>query len=386
MLKIPQNIEKIINTLIKNGYEAYVVGGAVRDSLRGNSPDDFDITTSCPAETVIELFEKTIPTGLKHGTVTVIENSIPTEVTTFRIDGQYNNHRSPESVEFTRSLEEDLKRRDFTINAMAFNKINGIIDIFGGKEDLKNQIIKTVGNPEERFKEDALRILRGIRFAATLNFEIQEKTYKAMINNSHLLNSVSGERIYTELTKALSGENLLILEDFINKGGLSFLKITKAHDFKKISNLSNNLNLRILAFLLLSNASFEDLSKTLKFNNKLKNNLESLIFINENLKTENKKEIKEILNHTSPEIFSEYIFFIKYFHLRDTKNLELIFNEIINNKEPYKISMLNISGNDLLDLGFNGEEIGEKLNYLLEICITEPKYNSKEKLLEIIKN
>ena len=162
MLKIPHFIKEIISVLNSNGYEAYVVGGAVRDHLLSKTPTDYDITTSCPPEKITELFENTVPTGIKHGTVTVIIDHIPTEVTTFRIDGNYSDNRSPDSVTFTGNIKDDLSRRDFTVNALAYCEEKGVTDLFGGVVDLKNKLIKTVGVPEKRFNEDALRIMRAI--------------------------------------------------------------------------------------------------------------------------------------------------------------------------------------------------------------------------------
>ncbi len=202
-IDMPENARYIIDTLIENGYEAYIVGGCVRDCVLGKVPSDWDITTSATPEETKSLFKRTIDTGIEHGTVTVMLDKEGYEVTTYRIDGKYEDHRRPTDVEFTKSLEEDLKRRDFTINAMAYNDIEGVIDIFGGIADLDNHIIKCVGNAQERFDEDALRILRAIRFAAQLNFTIEENTKKAITEKSIYLKDISAERIQVELTKLL---------------------------------------------------------------------------------------------------------------------------------------------------------------------------------------
>ena len=203
ILEIPKNAETILHILEKAGYEAYVVGGCVRDSILGRSPDDWDITTSAKPEQVKALFHRTVDTGLQHGTVTVLMEKEGYEVTTYRVDGEYEDGRHPKEVTFTASLEEDLKRRDFTINAMAYNPSSGLVDLFGGLEDIERKIIRCVGNPLERFTEDALRIMRAVRFSAQLGFTIEEETRKALKVLAPNLKHVSAERIQVELVKLL---------------------------------------------------------------------------------------------------------------------------------------------------------------------------------------
>ena len=202
-IRIPAPAEEIINKLNEHGYEAYVVGGCVRDMLLGREPGDWDITTSALPEQVKEVFRRTVDTGIQHGTVTVMMGKEGYEVTTYRIDGEYSDGRHPNSVEFTPDLVEDLKRRDFTINAMAYNSHTGFVDKFGGVEDLQKGIIRCVGEPMDRFTEDALRILRAIRFSAQLGFSIEERTYEAIKVIAPNMVHVSKERIQVELTKLL---------------------------------------------------------------------------------------------------------------------------------------------------------------------------------------
>lgn len=204
--KLPRKITTALNQLNKAGYEAYIVGGCVRDMLMHKTPHDFDITTSALPEQTCEVFNgyEIIPTGIKHGTVTVLYEGEPLEITTFRTDGEYSDNRHPDSVTFTASLEKDLARRDFTMNAIAYNPSTGIIDPFNGREDIRSKIIRCVGNPDERFREDALRIMRAMRFSASLDFEIETETSRAMQNNRKLLNNIAVERIYAELIKTLS--------------------------------------------------------------------------------------------------------------------------------------------------------------------------------------
>ena len=204
-ITIPNAAELIISRLEEHGFEAYVVGGCVRDSIMGIPPHDWDICTSALPEQIIEVFSdlKVIPTGLKHGTVTVVLYGDEYEITTYRIDGEYSDNRHPEAVEFVKDLKLDLMRRDFTINALAYNHKSGIIDYFNGVEDIHNKVIRCVGNPNDRFSEDALRIMRAIRFATRFGFEIEQETRKSLFTHQSLLRNISAERINSELTKTL---------------------------------------------------------------------------------------------------------------------------------------------------------------------------------------
>ena len=206
-IQVPEKVNRSINTLLTHGYEAYAVGGCVRDSLLGREADDWDITTSASPYEVKELFRRTIDTGIQHGTVTVMLDKEGFEVTTYRIDGEYEDGRHPKEVLFTKNLEEDLKRRDFTINAMAYNEQAGLVDIFGGVKDLKDKIIRCVGVAGDRFDEDALRIMRAFRFSAQLGFAIEENTRTAAAERAENLKKISAERIRTELTKLLLSKN-----------------------------------------------------------------------------------------------------------------------------------------------------------------------------------
>lgn len=213
-IHIPPFAAAVIGKLCADGYEAYAVGGCVRDTMLGRIPDDWDVTTSALPETTLSLFScadgfKAVPTGIAHGTVTVISGGEPVEVTTFRVDGKYSDHRRPDSVGFTGRLEEDLARRDFTINAMAYSPERGLIDPYGGERDLGDRIIRCVGEPERRFDEDALRILRALRFASTLGFEIDEQTAEAAVRLRALILDISRERVSAELEKLLSGVDVV---------------------------------------------------------------------------------------------------------------------------------------------------------------------------------
>lgn len=216
-MNMPKNVDTAINLLQSAGFEAYAVGGCVRDSLLGKTPNDWDITTSAKPEDMKSVFVnfRCIDTGIKHGTVTVVIDGEPLEITTFRLDGEYGDNRHPKSVTFTSDLGADLGRRDFTVNAMAYSKMTGTVDLFGGQNDLKNKIIRCVGDPDRRFNEDALRILRALRFASALDFEIEEKTAQSLLKNCALLGNISEERIAKELLKLVCGKGAKrILTDF----------------------------------------------------------------------------------------------------------------------------------------------------------------------------
>lgn len=216
-MDMPKNVDTAINLLQSAGFEAYAVGGCVRDSLLGKTPNDWDITTSAKPEDMKSVFVnfRCIDTGIKHGTVTVVIDGEPLEITTFRLDGEYEDNRHPKSVTFTSNLGADLGRRDFTVNAMAYSKMTGTVDLFGGQNDLKNGIIRCVGDPDRRFNEDALRILRALRFASALDFEIEEKTAQSLLKNRALLGNISEERIAKELLKLVCGKGAKrILTDF----------------------------------------------------------------------------------------------------------------------------------------------------------------------------
>ena len=206
-IELPEKVKQIINTIQAAGFEAYAVGGCVRDSLLGRVPDDWDITTSAKPQQIKELFPRTIDTGIQHGTVTVMLQKEGFEVTTYRIDGKYEGSRHPKEVTFTANLTEDLKRRDFTINAMAYNETEGLIDIFDGKGDIERKLIRCVGEAKERFKEDALRMMRAVRFSAQLGYDIEKNTKDAIKELAPTLKNISAERIQTELIKLVISPN-----------------------------------------------------------------------------------------------------------------------------------------------------------------------------------
>ena len=380
MLFLPPDTEYIIETLQKNGYEAYAVGGCVRDMLNGDTPHDFDITTSAEPETVISLFEKTVPTGIKHGTVTVIINGIPNEVTTYRADGEYRDHRRPDSVVFVKSLREDLARRDFTVNAMAYNKKDGLIDCFCGKEDIKNRLLRAVGEPERRFCEDALRILRLFRFSSVLEFDIEENTLKAALEYAPTLKRVSAERIFAELLKTVCGKNPAALKPLTDMGGLSFLGIKSRPDYDKIPLLKSP-EIKLFTFLYSGGVDAAEALELLRAPNKTQKAAKDMLTLLNMPKPETKPEIKEMLYLTSPSAV-ESCFGYKQAYGEDCKAAAVLLYEIIKNKEPYKIRDLKITGTDLIKHGITGEDIGKTLEKLRRAVILDPALNTRKRLEE----
>lgn len=380
MLFIPQEIQFIIDTLNKNGFEAYLVGGCVRDMLMGIPPHDYDITTSAPPETILTLFEKTVPTGIKHGTVTVIIGGIAAEVTTYRADGEYSDHRRPESVTFVKSLREDLARRDFTVNAIAYNKKEGIKDFFGGTEDINNKILRAVGVPEKRFCEDALRILRLFRFASVLEFTPEEETLKAAIKCAPLLENISAERISAELRKAVNGRNPAALKPLTDTKGLKFIGI-KNPDYSKILPLQS-AGLALFGFLY---SSTDDLMSALNFlkpSNKEKKLYENILTLLSLPFPQSKEDIKEMLFKTDPDAVEKYLYFENSYFVRDTKNALSMLRGILENGEPYRIADLKIGGRNLINMRISGEKIGETLEYLRKLVVSNPEQNKKSVLLQ----
>ncbi len=371
MFKIPTFALSCLEKLIENGHKAYLVGGCVRDMLMGKTPTDFDITTSALPEDIINIFDKTVPTGIKHGTVTVIIENQSIEVTTFRIESGYADSRHPDSVDFVSSLSEDLKRRDFTVNAMAYNQNEGLIDLYGGKEDLENNILRTVGNAKTRFFEDALRILRLFRFASTLGFSIEENTLKSAIECSPLLENVSRERVFTELKKAVTGNNFKTFESLIKSGGLKFLNITEIPDFEKIKNHKNNINVCLYTFFS------KDTLNLLKPSNKEKEFFEKFDILSSLPNPKNTADIKEMLNICDSDILKAYFEYKEF----DSSFID----SVIKSGDPYKISHLKIDGKTLLSLGYKGEKIGEILELLRKTVIKSPEKNTVEALLKEIR-
>ena len=385
---IPDNAQKIIETLTTNGHEAYIVGGCVRDALLGRVAYDYDITTSAFPEEIKELFERTVDTGISHGTVTVISDGIPYEVTTFRIDGEYHDSRHPVSVSFTKNVEYDLARRDFTVNAMCYNHESGIIDVFGGIEDLEKRIIRAVGDPELRFSEDALRVFRAIRFAATLGFKIEENTKKAIHKYKEKLKSISAERINTEWQKLLSGEYAYeVIEEYkdVISAYISELKDLNMPDRVKFNKLTPKE--RQIALFAKSGGAKSMASglERLKSDNKTK---EFSLSVIENLTlcdSMSDAELKMYLQGISDEgALSAAL--ICYALGLCSEDIYSKLSLLIESNTPRRISDLAIGGRQLLEAGYVGEEIGRMLNRLLVMVAKGEIENDKQALSDFVRN
>lgn len=413
-IKLPDDVLEIFSVIKDYGADAYIVGGCVRDSIMGRIPNDWDICTPVLASELLVHFEekgyKVIPTGLQHGTITVNLNGNNYEITQFRKDGSYSDSRHPDNIEFTSDLELDLARRDFTINAMAYNYQSGLIDPYNGLDDIKNKVIRCVGKPRDRFNEDALRIMRAIRFACQLGFSIHhsigwEIGYTDICQN---LNNISKERINSEFCK------MIVCEDFgkrlvwnksvfttifqalseieknehKNSGTLLYL-ISK--DFK--NNKSTDLIIRLTLFFS-HIPPFYDAMTNLRFDNYTKHKVFELARYkasNEkvaNYTLSNKTYIKSILNYMGVEQYKRLLVINKACGFYKNVNInsdKLVLNEILKNNECYKIQDLAIDGNDLIDIGLEGKMIGDMLTFLLSKVILKPDMNNRETLLSIAK-
>ena len=374
---IPEYVSGIIKKIEAAGGEAFIVGGCVRDMLLSKTPYDFDVTTSLLPEEILPLFEKTIPTGLKHGTVTVVMDKKCIEVTTYRTDGAYNDSRHPENVSFVKNLKEDLARRDFTVNALAYNENVGIIDKFGGLSDLENKVLRAVGDPYKRFKEDALRILRLFRFSAQLDFTIEEETLKAALSSAELLQNISRERIAVELFKTLLSDRPQNINPLLSIGSLTFCGLSSSNISSNIANLEKDRNLRFFAFIKETKSDFNTVCECLKTDKKL------LKFCAEAFEIEKCPPFDIVSCKKALSRYREEA--VRTVMLLNGLNTSLI-KQIKDSKEPYKISDLKINGKDIISLGISGEKVGTILEYLLDKVIIDPTLNSKVKLVEISRN
>lgn len=377
-MNVPSFAEKAISILENGGFEAYFVGGCVRNSLLDIEISDFDITTSAEPDEIILAFKdfKVIKTGIQHGTVTVFINSQPLEITTFRSESGYSDHRRPDKVLFSKNLESDLMRRDFTVNSLAFNKKSGIIDLFGGREDIKNKTIRTVGDATERFNEDALRILRALRFASVLGFSIEEKTALAIKENLRLLSFVSKERILEELKKLLLGENAEeILEEYKEVFNYIF---NGEIEYKNLKKLQKDFALR-LAFIL-RNTDFKSVLKSILADNKTKIKVFKIVGCLKKKTVQNNTEMKYLLKDFSEEAVLSALEIKKALGENIDTELSLFYKA---RGECYNLKTLNIRGDDL---GLEGKEIGKVLSHLLDMVIREEIVNSYEELLKEARN
>lgn len=403
MYELPKEVNQVIHTIERAGFEAVLVGGPVRDLLRGATPHDWDIATSARPEQMMTLFPKTIPTGVQHGTVTVLVGNMQVEVTTYRREAAYQDHRKPESVEFVPDLMEDLKRRDFTINAMAYRTETGIVDLFGGQEDLKNGIIRAVGDAQERFEEDALRMLRAVRFACKLDFAIEAQTLSAITEKAPLLRYISRERIAAELIAALCApmpRHLLLLQ----QTGLATYCLPELSDWKGtewetvvglLERLPAEKNLRLAALFYREGqdtarctALAEKTLIRLKLDNRTIYNVETIL---KNQKVSfplSEPALKRLVRDVGEPLL-EATLWLSAAVDNSERQSEAWVNETIQmyqkikrQREAVFLRDLDLSGDDLKREGLDGKEIGRLLQALLEWVIEHPEQNRKNLLLE----
>ena len=377
---IPKYVTECIAILNEHGYEGWLVGGCVRDMLLDRTPNDYDIATNALPADVMSVFDKTFPSGLKYGTVTVLIDHNPIEVTTYRIDGDYKDSRRPQEVLYVSELKSDLSRRDFTINAMAFHPQKDIFDPFGGALDLKNKIIKTVGCPDTRFGEDALRIFRCFRFASQLSFCIEEDTENSALKLSHTLKNISVERIRTELVKSLISPNPQMIEPLINTGALSFLGL-KNGPLDILKELPSDEITRLSGFLFLT-GSYDAALDNLCLSNKTKQSVQKLIDML-NAQLPDKIRLKKEINGAGIDNIVRYCKLCKILKGINTDNLLADAVNIADKKIPINVHMLKINGNDLIKTGItDGILIGQIFDYLLHLVLDNEGLNEKRILLK----
>lgn len=398
IIDLPKNVENIIGSLEEHGFEGFAVGGCVRDSLLKKTPKDWDITTDALPVDMKKIFKKTFDTGIAHGTVTVLMDGVGYELTTYRIDGNYSDGRHPDSVSFSKNLSEDLCRRDFTVNAMAYSHNKGIVDLFGGRKDLQNGIIRAVGDAKKRFDEDALRMLRAVRFAAQLGFKIDGDTFAAIREKAKLLSKVSKERIFVELNKSLCGDFAQNIKTVYISGlyryiGKEFAKLDESiYDFYP-RKFHNKKHMYWAAFLEnIENAeAVKKILFELKSDNATRNNAYLLVKELKNPLPSSDEDIRWSLHRIGADLFCDYIEILK----SDKKNVDILdkidtiedrYSLIMKENHAYEISMLDITGKDLMDLGISkGPKIGEVLEFLLKKVIENPLNNEKSSLLRLAK-
>ncbi len=436
-IKMPSKAKYIIDTITGAGFEAYAVGGCVRDSVLGREPVDWDITTSAKPERVKTLFARTIDTGLKHGTVTVMLDKEGFEVTTYRIDGEYEDSRHPKEVIFTPDLKEDLRRRDLTINALAYNDKAGLVDLFGGLKDMEAGIVRCVGDPKERFEEDALRILRAIRFSAQLGYEIEEGTLKAAVRLAPTLCRISAERIQAELVKLLlsphpdylrtayqCGVTRVFFPEFdramemdqvhphhcynVGEHILHSLCYVEADEVLRLAMLFHDIGkpealtvgpegvTHFHNHAEISARMTEDIMRRLRFDHDTIQKVCRLVLYHDygNQLEPDMRMVRRALNRIGEEAFPAF-FAVKradimaqsdYLRQEKLKKLErwqALYEQVQAGRQCVSLKSLAVTGSDLIAAGWKpGKELGEMLHRLLELVLEQPEYNTREQLLE----
>ena len=381
MLPMPEHAIEILKIIKNAGFEAYAVGGCVRDALLGNTAADVDITTSAPSEVIMSLFPHSILTGGKYMTVTVIHAGGKAEVTPFRSESGYSDSRRPDSVAAASGLAEDLKRRDFTINALCFDGEN-TIDPLGGISDLKSRVIRCVGDPERRFDEDALRIMRAFRFSAELGFEIEPQTLRAALAASEKLKRISVERIRDELIKTLLSASPESIAPLLETGALSFLGISGSPLIAKLGSLTRDETARLAAFYC---ACGRGAAEAMKLPKRQKRVICEVFSIIDSFPPPTKSAVKRTLYSSSAEAFAIAAEIAEKLYGK-TGEYSTILRSIAESREPYRVSDLAVNGSDLIESGVRASDVGRALELLLGSVIDRPELNTRENLLNIIKN
>ena len=440
-IKLPSEVQKVFEILESHNHEAFLVGGSVRDKLLGEEPKDYDFTTDAVPEKIIMIFEsmgyKTVPTGVEYGTITVIIDDESFEITTYRSDGDYNDGRRPSKISFSKSIDEDLKRRDFTINAMAYNPKKGLVDNYGGKVDLESGIIRAVGNAEDRLKEDFLRAFRAVRFANQLDMKIEKSIKVTIDENKSLVRNISKERINEELTKTLLSSNKLkyirllsiLLEEVLPELSESLetpqnhpyhMYNVGIHTIEVVNSVENDIVLKLSALLhdmgkpkcrttdekgidhfyghnKVSTKVAKRFLKELRFSNDILNKVERLVYYHDRPIEPREKSVRKALNQVGEDIFLDLLKLkeadikgqnIEYIDRLDTiEKVKEVYKEVVEQKQCFSLKNLAINGRDLIDIGIEpGKEIGIILDKLLEKVIDKPELNEKSILLDKVKN
>ena len=432
VINIPETVQEILRSLTLEGYEAWCVGGCVRDMLLGRTPEDWDVTTSAiPEETMALFSQRALPTGLKHGTVTVRTSRGGVEVTTFRCDGAYHDHRRPDSVTFTRSLEEDLKRRDFTVNAMALGLDGTLRDPFGGRDDLAAGILRCVGEPDRRFGEDALRILRALRFAAVLGFSIDEETSAGIHKNKTLLENIAAERIQAELFKLLCGKNALaVLRAYPDVIGVFWPEVLPMvgldqrnhhhcydvweHTIHAVAAVPPEPELRCAALLhdigkpatftvdengvghfrghgAVSEEMADGMLRRLKCSTEFRETVVRLVAWHDRDIPRTERAVRRALGKLGERDLRRLIALKRADNLaqspayfgrqRELDKGEAILNRLLEEDACFSLKQLAVNGKDLIKMGLSGPEIGRLLNALLDQVVDGAVLNEREALL-----
>ncbi|MBQ9604776.1 MAG: CCA tRNA nucleotidyltransferase [Firmicutes bacterium] len=391
-INIPQNAAFILSNLEKNGFEGYIVGGCVRDYLLGLTPKDWDITTNAKPEQIKAVFDAlenchTVDTGIQHGTVTVVLEHIGYEVTTYRIDGEYKDSRHPENVTFTDDITGDLARRDFTMNAIAYNPKKGFVDPFNGRDAIKKRLICGVGNAAARFDEDALRIMRALRFSAQLDFSIDEETLSAVYEKTPLIKNISIERVRDEFTKLIMTDAPQKITELYNCGALCIFMPGIRPDETMLNALKNSEKLLPvrLAVILDGKDNMESFLKALTYDNKTAKTTAALIKNRHMPQNAEKYDMRRLIGKIGKENTTLLLELKKAFGDSSYSVLNNLFTEIIQNNDCCTIKQLSINGSDLIAAGVpKGQKIGEMLEKALDAVMHDQSLNTKEKLFELL--